>query len=261
MSYGINYDGLKKRETYNEIVDYLENKQEKIKYPNRLAKQIRNTPQLSNLLDGDGENIQNIKDQQHDKSILAMREEIIKQYAMQNNQTEKVIKTIQKPVTNPDIHNIFTSDETESSGGGDIVEEYDNAEEETEKAKEKSKEVVQNAVMSMLNKTGEIMGGSLILVAKGSYNVASGVTKGIINTISEEDKTAMPSDDETMYTGNQSAGGSNDDLDNLTVRELRSLIRSMNWKSLGLTHKQIKGIGEGKLDKAGLIDAIIQLRG
>ena len=32
--YKVNYDGLRKRESYNEIVDYLENKQEKINYPN-----------------------------------------------------------------------------------------------------------------------------------------------------------------------------------------------------------------------------------
>ena len=33
--YGLNYNGLRKKETYDEIVDYLENKQEKIKYPDR----------------------------------------------------------------------------------------------------------------------------------------------------------------------------------------------------------------------------------
>ncbi len=53
--FGLNYDGLRKRETYDEVVDYIQNRQEKIKYPNRLAKQIRNSPQLSNLLDGEGD--------------------------------------------------------------------------------------------------------------------------------------------------------------------------------------------------------------
>ena len=75
--FALNYDGLKKRDTYDEIIDYLQNKQEKIKYPNRLAKQVRNTPQLSNLLDGDGEDIENINDQQTDKIILAKRESIL----------------------------------------------------------------------------------------------------------------------------------------------------------------------------------------
>ena len=48
MTYAINYNGLKKRETYEEIIDYLEDKQEKIKYPNRVATQLRQSHQLSN---------------------------------------------------------------------------------------------------------------------------------------------------------------------------------------------------------------------
>ena len=85
--------GLKKRQSYDEIVDYLINKQEKIKYPNRLAKQLRNSNQLSNLLDGDGiglinmelqqENI--IKEQQKDIAINAMTDA---------NSTAKVLKLV-----------------------------------------------------------------------------------------------------------------------------------------------------------------------
>ena len=51
----INYTGLKRRETYDEIVDYLEHGQEQIKYPNRKAKQLRESPYLTNLLDADGD--------------------------------------------------------------------------------------------------------------------------------------------------------------------------------------------------------------
>ena len=40
------------------------NKQEKIKMPNRVAKHMRNSPQLSNFLDGDGVGLQVIEDQQ-----------------------------------------------------------------------------------------------------------------------------------------------------------------------------------------------------
>ena len=52
--FALNYEGMRRRETYDEVVEYLQNKQGKIKYPNRLATQIRNSPQLSNLLDGEG---------------------------------------------------------------------------------------------------------------------------------------------------------------------------------------------------------------
>ena len=54
MTYAINYQGLRKRETYDELVDFLLDKQPKIIYPDRRAKFIRNSPQLSNLLDGEG---------------------------------------------------------------------------------------------------------------------------------------------------------------------------------------------------------------
>ena len=37
--YAINYDGLRKRDTYNEIIDYLQFHQEKIIYPDRFAKE------------------------------------------------------------------------------------------------------------------------------------------------------------------------------------------------------------------------------
>ena len=59
-----NYKGLKQRQSYDEIVDYLNNKQEKIKFPIRLAKSLRNSNQLSNLLDGDGEGLINMELQQ-----------------------------------------------------------------------------------------------------------------------------------------------------------------------------------------------------
>ena len=141
--FALNYDGLKKRDTYDEIIDYLQNKQEKIKYPDRLAKQVRNTPQLSNLLDGEGDNIENIKDQQTDKIILAMREQIIKQSAMRNNQTERVLKVDSQTTTIPENFNIFTTEDG-GDGGGSIIEEYDNEEEEQEK--EKMREIVKQEV-------------------------------------------------------------------------------------------------------------------
>ena len=52
--YAVNYIGLRKRNTYNELIDYLQFGQEKIIYPDRFAKRVRETPQLTNLLDGEG---------------------------------------------------------------------------------------------------------------------------------------------------------------------------------------------------------------
>ena len=47
----INYTGLRKRPTFEAIVDYIANKQETTPYPNRMAKQLRNHPYLTQLDD------------------------------------------------------------------------------------------------------------------------------------------------------------------------------------------------------------------
>ena len=53
-TYKVNYKGLSKRESYEDVINYLLNDPDKVQYPNRLAKFIRNSPQLTNLLDTDG---------------------------------------------------------------------------------------------------------------------------------------------------------------------------------------------------------------
>ena len=40
--------GLRKKATYNSLVNYLDGGQETIKYPDRLATQIQNSHQMSN---------------------------------------------------------------------------------------------------------------------------------------------------------------------------------------------------------------------
>ena len=62
--YAINKQGLREKPNYDELVNYLQNKQEKIVYPDRFAKRVRESPQLSNLLDGEGFDIHDIQDQQ-----------------------------------------------------------------------------------------------------------------------------------------------------------------------------------------------------
>ena len=43
-------DGLKRRQTYEEVIYCTENDQDEIKYPDRTAKQLRNTFELSQLV-------------------------------------------------------------------------------------------------------------------------------------------------------------------------------------------------------------------
>ena len=50
----LNFEGLRKRESYNEIVHYIQAEQPKLKYPNRRASFLLNTHQFSSLLELDG---------------------------------------------------------------------------------------------------------------------------------------------------------------------------------------------------------------
>ena len=47
-------NGLRKRATYDSLVGYLDGRQERIKWPDRLATQLQNSYQISNLVDSEG---------------------------------------------------------------------------------------------------------------------------------------------------------------------------------------------------------------
>ena len=70
MRYANNYQGLKKRKEYDEIVDYLNNGLPKNKYIDRQATYLRNTNQMSNMLDGDGYSMIDLEMQQQKTCLL-----------------------------------------------------------------------------------------------------------------------------------------------------------------------------------------------
>ncbi len=73
----MDFAGLRRRETYEEIINYLENEQEIIKYPNRTAKFLRDSPYLTQL-DGEGQRtleeqqLNTLKQQEKDKILREM---------------------------------------------------------------------------------------------------------------------------------------------------------------------------------------------
>ena len=99
--YAINKQGLREKPNYDELINYLQNKQEKIVYPDRFAKRLRESPQLSNLLDGEGFDIHDIQDQQ-----ISQAKEIAKNLAIiQADGDAKILNTMNKKMqtlpTNP----------------------------------------------------------------------------------------------------------------------------------------------------------------
>ena len=68
----VNYTGSKKRETYDEIVDFLQTDKTKIKYPNRVAVQILNSPSMKQLDTDTLMDVQNWQDRQSKEKIKQM---------------------------------------------------------------------------------------------------------------------------------------------------------------------------------------------
>ena len=69
-------DGMHIRATYEDIQDYLDNKQQRVKYPDRRATRIRNSHEMSNLLDGEGMGFLDLEKMQM-KTMLAQEEQNI----------------------------------------------------------------------------------------------------------------------------------------------------------------------------------------
>ena len=73
MRYANNYKGLKRRPEYDEIVDYLHNHLPKVAYPDRTATYLRNTNQISSMLDGEGYSMFDLDMQQQQKMLALLK--------------------------------------------------------------------------------------------------------------------------------------------------------------------------------------------
>ena len=78
--YQVNYNGLKKRESYGEIVAIIENEQTKVKYPNRVALQIVNSPYMEQL---DYETVMDVQNQQDRLAKKKMKDMVLQELARQ----------------------------------------------------------------------------------------------------------------------------------------------------------------------------------
>jgi hypothetical protein len=121
----VNYTGLRKRPNFEEIVDYLANKQEKVKYPDREAKQIRNHPYLTQL---DGVGMFEMQEQQENAWKEQEKERIVKQLDIKGKRDAGV--QVQS-VSNDDWDRMM------SEAGGMIRETYEEMQRDRDKADSK----------------------------------------------------------------------------------------------------------------------------
>ena len=102
--------GLGRRQTYSEIIDYIENDPDKIQYPNRAAKYLRNTFQLSQL-DGMGQAL--LEQQEANEMAERVKDYQLKELADQNETSVRTERAIQQGNSQPSI----TEESSDDSGG------------------------------------------------------------------------------------------------------------------------------------------------
>ena len=81
--------GLRLKETYEDLINYLLTDQEVIRYPDRYAKQLRESPYLTQL---DGEGLGEMQEQQERQFREQQRENTIRQVASTSNQSVSQLK-------------------------------------------------------------------------------------------------------------------------------------------------------------------------
>ena len=94
----MNYTGLRKRETYDEIIDYLANDQEIIRYPDRWAKRIREHPYLTQL---DGEGVNEMTEQQEAEWREHEKEQRVREVSSKSSQTAQLLRATSSQTEQP----------------------------------------------------------------------------------------------------------------------------------------------------------------
>ncbi len=139
--------GLRKKPTYNSLIEYIQNDQPNIKYPNRLASQIMNSRELSKL---DGVGMIGIEEQQLNLGVERQRQIQISEIATREGTTAKHIRSIKSPgkkLSEPIFFDIGTDSNTESFM--DDIEEIIN--EEDAKKTAKATGVMSQVISSLAN--------------------------------------------------------------------------------------------------------------
>jgi len=100
-------ESLRKRPTYDEVIDYIENKQPKIKYPNRTATFLRNSPYLSQF---DGDSWIDLETQENNIERERLKESAIKRITAENKGTAQLTRAFNistTPKQTPSVANSY----------------------------------------------------------------------------------------------------------------------------------------------------------
>ncbi len=110
--------GLRTRATYDKLAGYLDGRQETIKYPDRLATQLQNSYQISNLVDSDGEGwfkqnlkqMRNFTEQQVQDIVNKANLQPQQTMSTQQERIKQVVQPKETPRSTPQAHDLFDTD-------------------------------------------------------------------------------------------------------------------------------------------------------
>ena len=116
----MDFAGLRRRETYQEIINYLENEQEIIKYPDRTAKFLRDSPYLTQL---DGEGQRTLEEQQLNAMKQQEKDKILRQmgFGGKGGGKGKSRAELQGELDAPDPGDFYNEDADTAGGQGPRV--------------------------------------------------------------------------------------------------------------------------------------------
>ena len=100
---------LRKRPQYDEMIDEIELKQPKLKYPNRVAQFMRNSPYLSQF-DGDQSFI-NMEEQESNIAKEQMLQQAMKLLASRNGLTHSLLQA-RSSISNSSVRSVSSPRET-----------------------------------------------------------------------------------------------------------------------------------------------------
>ena len=95
---GVKYAGLHKRDSYEGLIVYLENEQDKLKLPDREAKFVRDSPQYQSLLN---EGFLEVEKQQINQIKAEQEEHAVIRTASDTNETAKEVRVVSSQTDKP----------------------------------------------------------------------------------------------------------------------------------------------------------------
>ena len=140
----MNKYGLRKKPTYDSLIDYIQNDQPNIKYPNRLATQITNSREMTKL---DGVGMIGMEEQQLNLGIERQRQIQISELATREGTTAKHMRSVKPPKQKPS-EPVFFDIGSESERFVDDIDEI-LAEEDVKKS-EKASGVMRQVINSLV---------------------------------------------------------------------------------------------------------------